>query len=111
MARAALRLGVRDLAKLAHMSANTVTRFENGGSIYASTADSLQRALEGAGVRFVDDGAVLSTNAATMKTADEEQNEQVARHTRQQARQVFTEKLQDAIQGKNRVKSKPKHRE
>jgi transcriptional regulator with XRE-family HTH domain len=54
MARAALQLGVRDLAKLANVSAMTITRFENeqsGGQ--AETLRKLQSALEAAGVMFI----------------------------------------------------------
>ncbi len=54
MARAALAIGVRDLAELAGVSAMTVTRFENGHSAgYPETLDKLQAALESAGVIFV----------------------------------------------------------
>ena len=54
MARAALQLGVRDLAKLANVSAMTITRFENeqsGGQ--AQTLRKLQSAFETAGVVFI----------------------------------------------------------
>ena len=54
MARAALNVGVRDVAKLAGVSAMTVTRFENGHSQgYPETLEKLQAALEAAGVIFV----------------------------------------------------------
>jgi transcriptional regulator with XRE-family HTH domain len=53
MARAALNLGVRDLAKLAKVSPNTVTRFERGESMHQRTLDALQAALEKAGVEFI----------------------------------------------------------
>ena len=56
MARAALELGVRELAALADVSAMTVTRFENGHSQGApDTQDALRRALEKAGVVFVEE--------------------------------------------------------
>jgi transcriptional regulator with XRE-family HTH domain len=56
MARAALQIGVRDLAELSGLSAMTVTRFENGHSRgYDGTIDALQSALEKAGVIFVDE--------------------------------------------------------
>jgi transcriptional regulator with XRE-family HTH domain len=56
MARAALELGVRDLAELAGVSAMTVTRFENGHSQgYPETLSKLQGALENAGVIFVEE--------------------------------------------------------
>ena len=54
MARAALEIGVRDLAKLAGVSAMTVTRFENGHSQgYPETLEAIRAALEAAGVIFV----------------------------------------------------------
>ena len=54
MARAALELGVRDLASLAGVSAMTVTRFENGHSAgYPETLSKLRAALEVAGVEFI----------------------------------------------------------
>ena len=53
MARAALGLGVRDLAKLSNLSAMTVTRFENGRTQGdADTLAALRKALEKAGVIF-----------------------------------------------------------
>jgi transcriptional regulator with XRE-family HTH domain len=58
MARAALEIGVRDLAKLAGVSAMTVTRFENGHSEgYPATLEKLRRALESAGVEFTNGNA------------------------------------------------------
>jgi transcriptional regulator with XRE-family HTH domain len=54
MARAALEIGVRDLARLAGVSAMTVTRFENGHSEgYPATLEKLRGALELAGVEFI----------------------------------------------------------
>jgi transcriptional regulator with XRE-family HTH domain len=54
MARAALEIGVRDLAKLASVSAMTVTRFENGHSVgYPITLQKIREALEAAGVEFI----------------------------------------------------------
>jgi len=55
MARAALGWGVRDLAKKAGVTANTVTRIENGADAKQSTMDGLQHALEVAGVEFIDE--------------------------------------------------------
>jgi DNA-binding LacI/PurR family transcriptional regulator len=55
MARAALEIGVRDLAKLASVSAMTVTRFENGRTGgYPETLEKIRRALEKAGVEFTN---------------------------------------------------------
>jgi transcriptional regulator with XRE-family HTH domain len=55
MARAAIGWGVRDLAKKAGVTANTVTRVENGADAKQSTMDRLQQALEVAGVEFIDE--------------------------------------------------------
>ena len=55
MARAALGWGVRDLAEKAGLTANTVTRIENGADAKQSTMDSLQHALEAAGVEFINE--------------------------------------------------------
>ncbi len=54
MARAAVGWGVRELAKKAGITANTVTRIENGADAKQSTMDRLQRALEAAGVEFTN---------------------------------------------------------
>jgi transcriptional regulator with XRE-family HTH domain len=53
MARAALKLGVRDLAKLAEVSPNTITRLEAGYPGNAATLRVIQLALEAAGVEFI----------------------------------------------------------
>lgn len=53
MARVALDLGVRDLAKLAGVSSNTIARFERGEELKASTLSAIRSALEAAGVEFI----------------------------------------------------------
>jgi transcriptional regulator with XRE-family HTH domain len=56
MARAALEIGVRELATMAGVSAMTVTRFENSKSAgYPDTLQKLRSALEAAGVIFIDE--------------------------------------------------------
>ena len=55
MARAALGLGVRELAAAAKVSVDTVARFERGEELKARTIEALQRTLEGAGVEFIDE--------------------------------------------------------
>ena len=55
MARAALKLGVRDVAALAKVSPNTVTRVEAGLAVNNSTMEAIRRALEAAGVIFVEE--------------------------------------------------------
>ena len=54
MARAAVGWGVRELAKRAGLTANTVTRIENGADAKQSTIDKLQHVLELAGVEFTN---------------------------------------------------------
>jgi len=53
MARAALRLGVRELAERAGTSAPTVCRFENGVPVFYSIVNDIRTALIDAGVIFV----------------------------------------------------------
>jgi transcriptional regulator with XRE-family HTH domain len=53
MARAALNLGVRELATAAEVSTNTITRLERGESLYPRTIDAIRAALETAGVEFI----------------------------------------------------------
>ena len=55
MARAAVGWGVRELAKKAGVTANTVTRIENGAEAKQSTMDRLQHALEAAGIEFIQE--------------------------------------------------------
>ncbi|AWC24961.1 hypothetical protein CO731_04454 [Aminobacter sp. MSH1] len=54
MARAALEIGVRDLAEMAKVSTNTITRFEKGELLKERTVDDIRAALESAGVLFID---------------------------------------------------------
>ena len=59
MARAALRLGVRELAEMASVSVMTITRFETGQTRAQSTnLQKLQSALEAAGVIFTESDGV-----------------------------------------------------
>jgi transcriptional regulator with XRE-family HTH domain len=55
MARAALSLGVRDLADHAKVSPDTVARFERGEPLKKRTVEALKTALEKAGVIFVEE--------------------------------------------------------
>jgi transcriptional regulator with XRE-family HTH domain len=54
MARAAVEMGVRELAEAAKVSTNTVTRFERGEPLRERTVDALRAALEAAGVEFTN---------------------------------------------------------
>lgn len=53
MARAATGLGVRDLAKNAGVSPDTVARLERGEQLRESTIAAIRAALESAGVDFI----------------------------------------------------------
>ncbi len=53
MARAALGWGVRELAEKAGITANTVTRIENGADAKQSTIDAMRSAFESAGIQFI----------------------------------------------------------
>ena len=55
MARAALELGVRELAALAKVSPTTVSKLEAGEELKPRTIDAIRVALENAGVIFVDE--------------------------------------------------------
>lgn len=71
MARAALALGVRELAALAKVSIDTVARFERGEELKERTVEALSRALEAAGVEFTNGdqpGVRLSKTAAAQFT-------------------------------------------
>jgi transcriptional regulator with XRE-family HTH domain len=64
--------GVRELAEKAGVTANTVTRIENGADAKQSTIDALQRALEAAGIEFTngDQPGVRLTRAAAARPAE-----------------------------------------
>jgi transcriptional regulator with XRE-family HTH domain len=72
MARAAVGWGVRELAKKAGVTANTVTRIENGADAKQSTMDRLQDALEAAGVEFTnsDQPGVRLTKVAAARSVE-----------------------------------------
>ena len=72
MARAALGLGVRELASAAKVSIDTVARFERGDELKERTIDALQRALESAGVEFTngDQPGVRLTKASAARSAE-----------------------------------------
>jgi transcriptional regulator with XRE-family HTH domain len=54
LARTALRLGVRELAKAAGVSPSTIMRFESGKSgLHSSTMERIQKVLEDGGVTFL----------------------------------------------------------
>jgi transcriptional regulator with XRE-family HTH domain len=58
MARVALDLGVRDLARIADVSPNTVARLERGDTLHPRTLAYIRGALEAEGVAFINNSAV-----------------------------------------------------
>ncbi|PYC47268.1 transcriptional regulator [Litorivita pollutaquae] len=65
MARAALRWSVRDLADKSGITANTISRIENGSDTRTSTIESIRKALEAGGVIFVpENGAGVGVRLA-----------------------------------------------
>ncbi|WP_432804142.1 helix-turn-helix domain-containing protein [Azospirillum argentinense] len=59
MARAALQLGVRDVAAMANVSPNTIARLERGENLQERTLQDIRRAFENAGVIFLADGEAV----------------------------------------------------
>ncbi|WP_394107665.1 helix-turn-helix domain-containing protein [Xanthobacter autotrophicus] len=55
MARAAVGWGVRELAKAAGVSVDTVSRLEKGETLLPRTVEAIQIALEMAGVEFIEE--------------------------------------------------------
>ena len=53
MARAALQIGVRELAAMAKVAPGTITRLEAGDELKERTVEAIQRALEAAGIEFI----------------------------------------------------------
>lgn len=74
MARAALGMGVRELAAAAKVSADTVARFERGDELKERTVETLQRALETAGVEFTNGDQPGVRLARTTVAASERRN-------------------------------------
>jgi transcriptional regulator with XRE-family HTH domain len=54
MARAALQLGIRDVAMLAKVAPSTISRLEAGETLQPRTIDVIRHALEKAGVVFTN---------------------------------------------------------
>ena len=54
MSRAALGLKVRELAEASGVNFNTISRIERGADARVSSLDAIRRALEDAGIEFID---------------------------------------------------------
>jgi transcriptional regulator with XRE-family HTH domain len=70
MARAALDLGVRELAKIADVSPNTVARLERGEALHARTQAFIRGALEAEGVVFIDRDAYSLAGGPGVRKGD-----------------------------------------
>ncbi|MCM5552412.1 helix-turn-helix domain-containing protein [Pleomorphomonas sp. NRKKF1] len=55
MARAALEIGVRELAAMAKVSPTTVSKLEAGEELKPRTVEAIRAALEAAGIEFIPD--------------------------------------------------------
>lgn len=55
MARTAVGWGVRELAEAAKVSPDTVARLERGEELRERTIDAIRKALESAGIEFIDE--------------------------------------------------------
>lgn len=55
MARAAIKMGVRELAEAAQVAPSTITRLESGETLNQRTLAVIRAALEAAGVIFVEE--------------------------------------------------------
>jgi transcriptional regulator with XRE-family HTH domain len=63
MARTAMGWGVRDLARAADVSPDTVSRFERGEILRDRTLTVLRVAFEVAGIQFIPNGVVVHATA------------------------------------------------
>ena len=54
MARAAVKMSVREVAELAKVSPSTITRLEAGLDVRNSTMEAISRAFEAVGVEFTN---------------------------------------------------------
>lgn len=54
MARAALQISVRELATMAKVATDTISRLEAGKRLKPRTVEAIQHALEKAGIEFIN---------------------------------------------------------
>ncbi len=79
MSRAALGLGVRDLAQIADVSPNTIARLERGESLHRRTLHHLRGALEAEGVLFLADGETSEWGGPGIRLGREQSRSPMAR--------------------------------
>ena len=73
MARAALQIGVRELATAAKVSPTTVAKLEKGEALYARTLEAIRSALEVAGVEFIPEnggGRACALGSSVVKNSE-----------------------------------------
>lgn len=70
MARAALDLGMRELAELADVSPSTLVRLERGDALHPRTTQFVRGVLEAAGVDFIDRDAISARGGAGVRLGD-----------------------------------------
>ena len=77
MARAALNLGVRDLAKIADVAPNTIARLERGERLHARTMAHVQGALEALDVIFIDSHSLSAGGGGRRRDQDWQKYRQI----------------------------------
>jgi transcriptional regulator with XRE-family HTH domain len=70
MARAALKMDVRELASLADVSPNTIARLERGERLHRRTLRFIRGVLEAQGINFISMGAVSMGGGAGVRIGD-----------------------------------------
>ena len=58
MARAALKIGMRELAKLSGTTTNTFVNIEKGKHVHHSITNGIREAFESKGIEFIDNHGV-----------------------------------------------------
>lgn len=70
LARALAQKGVREIASLAGVTPNTISRIENGGDAKVSTIASIKAVYEGMGIAFVGNGDVVQSPTVCRQTGE-----------------------------------------
>lgn len=67
MARALVKLGVREIASSAGVTPNTISRIENGSDAKQSTINAVRAVYENMGVKFLAAGDVTTSASICME--------------------------------------------
>lgn len=71
MARAALRIGVRELAEMAGVTPATITRYETEkGGLQHTSAEAIRKALEARGIKFLESGDAANGDGVSLAQTD-----------------------------------------